>query len=144
MRIDINAQILNRDDGSQHALGRHLILELYNCAPERLDNLTLVEESMTRAAQECQATILNKAFHKFEPQGVSGVLLISESHLAIHTWPEFAYAAVDFFTCSPRCPIAALVTSLQNAFQAGRSQTLEIQRGALQPLPALNPGASTE
>jgi len=80
-------------------LGRHLILELKNCDKEALDNLEYLRQSLCETAEQIGATVLNNVFHQFCPQGVSGVVVIAESHLCIHTWPEYNYAAVDVFTC---------------------------------------------
>lgn len=80
-------------------LGRHILAEFYDCDSNVLNNVKLIEDSMAEAARVAGATIVQKTFHHFSPYGVSGVVVISESHLAIHTWPEFGYAAVDLFTC---------------------------------------------
>ena len=79
-------------------LGRHILAEFFECDSNVLNNPQLVEKYMLEAALECGATVVNKCFHLFMPHGVSGVVIISESHLAIHTWPEYGYAAVDLFT----------------------------------------------
>ncbi len=76
-------------------LGRHLLIEYYNCNEEILKNHELVEEYMNEAAKISGATIVNSLFHHFNPYGVSGAVIIQESHLSIHTWPEYGYAAVD-------------------------------------------------
>lgn len=80
-------------------LGRHLIVEYTGCNRNILDDARLIEEHMNKAAQAAGATIIQSVFHQFSPQGVSGVVVIAESHISIHTWPEYGYAAVDFFTC---------------------------------------------
>ena len=82
-----------------NALGKHLILELKDCDAILLDNLDFIRESMLHAASSTGATVIGDTFHKFSPQGVTGVLAIAESHLCIHTWPEYEYAAADIFTC---------------------------------------------
>ena len=76
------------------ALGRHLLLELFDCDAEALNSLETVKASMVEAAKRAQATIVDVVFHEFNPFGISGVVVIAESHLAIHTWPEYRYAAV--------------------------------------------------
>ncbi|MGE4284683.1 MAG: adenosylmethionine decarboxylase [Clostridia bacterium] len=81
---------------------RHCIMELWECNNEFLDNRELVERVMVEAALEAGAEVREVAFHKFAPQGVSGVVVISESHLAIHTFPEHGYASIDVFTCGER------------------------------------------
>ncbi len=82
-----------------NALGRHVLAEVHGCEPQVLNDIGAVERIMVEAALNAGAEIREVAFHKFSPQGVSGVVVISESHLAVHTWPEHAYAAVDVFTC---------------------------------------------
>ena len=83
----------------ENILGSHILIEAYDCDPEILDDIEVVEETMVDAALKAGAEVREVAFHKFSPQGVSGVVVISESHLSVHTWPEFGYAAVDVFTC---------------------------------------------
>ena len=80
-------------------LGRHLIVEYTGCDRNILDDARLIEEHMNNAAKAAGATVIQSVFHQFSPQGVSGVVVIAESHISIHTWPEYGYAAVDFFTC---------------------------------------------
>ncbi|MCY0880272.1 MAG: adenosylmethionine decarboxylase [Firmicutes bacterium] len=82
-----------------NALGRHILAEVHGCDSEILNDHGAVERIMVSAALKAGAEVREVAFHKFSPQGVSGVVVISESHLAVHTWPELGYAAVDVFTC---------------------------------------------
>ena len=82
-----------------NALGVHLLLELRQCNSHRLDDLEFVRETMIAAARFMDAQIIGESFHRFNPQGITGVLAIAESHLSIHTWPELDYAAADIFTC---------------------------------------------
>jgi S-adenosylmethionine decarboxylase len=82
-----------------NALGRHVLAEVHGCEPQVLNDIGAVERIMVEAALNAGAEVREVAFHKFSPQGVSGVVVISESHLAVHTWPEHGYAAVDVFTC---------------------------------------------
>lgn len=81
------------------ALGCHIIAELSHCNKRALSDIALVKDIMVRAALEAKAQIKEIALHKFSPQGVSGVIVIAESHLSIHTWPETGYAAIDIYTC---------------------------------------------
>jgi S-adenosylmethionine decarboxylase proenzyme len=76
-----------------------MLLELGDCNPKLLNDLEYVKKTMISAAEAIGATIVGQSFHKFSPQGVTGVLAIAESHLSIHTWPEYSYAAADLFTC---------------------------------------------
>lgn len=81
------------------ALGRQVTVEFYDCNPGALADEKLLERVFVEAARASGATVINSVFHAFEPQGVSGVVVISESHFAVHAWPEHDYAAVDIFTC---------------------------------------------
>jgi S-adenosylmethionine decarboxylase len=81
-------------------LGLHVLMEFSECSSEVLNNLELLEVEVNQAAKLSNATLIKSVFHQFSPQGVTGVVVVAESHLAIHTWPEHGYAAVDFFTCN--------------------------------------------
>jgi S-adenosylmethionine decarboxylase len=84
---------------SSEAVGKHCILELYDCDPPKLDDEAFLRDTITTAAKRAGATLLNLITHRFQPQGVTGLALLAESHISIHTWPESGYAAVDVFTC---------------------------------------------
>jgi len=81
------------------AVGKHCILELYDCDCRRLDDEAFLRDAITTAARRAGATLLDLITHRFDPQGVTGLALLAESHISIHTWPESGYAAVDVFTC---------------------------------------------
>jgi S-adenosylmethionine decarboxylase proenzyme len=110
-------------------LGRHLLAEFYDCNPNILNNTALIEQEMAAAAVACGATIVQQAFHHFSPYGVSGVVIIAESHLAIHTWPEYGYAAVDLFTCGDSCDPNVAYNTLRQALHAGEATCTELRRG---------------
>jgi len=78
------------------------LIEYYECDSAVLDDFDRIKRYVLEAARECGATVLDHSFHRFSPQGVSGVVVIAESHIAIHTWPEYRYASVDIFTCGTR------------------------------------------
>ena len=78
---------------------RHLLLELHGCDAAALDDAALVKDLLERAVARVGATLLHTVVHQFTPQGVTGVAVLAESHLSIHTWPEAGYAACDFYTC---------------------------------------------
>ena len=84
---------------SMESLGRHIIVEFYDCDAEKINHVAGIEKLMMKAAELAGATIINSTFHHFSPFGVSGVIVIEESHLAIHTWPEYQFASIDLFTC---------------------------------------------
>lgn len=110
------------------ALGKQIILELYECDAQLLSNPELVEKEMRRAAEAMGATIVTSAFHHFSPLGVSGVVVIQESHLTVHTWPEYAYAAVDIFTCGD-VNMSEGSEYLRKAFSARRTEEKIVPRG---------------
>ena len=112
-------------------LGRHILAEFFECDPNILNNIELVERYMTEAALECGATIVQKCFHLFTPHGVSGVIIISESHLAIHTWPELGYAAVDLFTCGDKCDPKVSYEFLRKMFNSKKATFTELKRGII-------------
>ena len=113
----------------KNILGRHILIEAYDCDPEILDDIEVVEEAMVNAAERAGAEVREVAFHKFSPQGVSGVVVISESHLSVHTWPEFGYAAVDVFTCGDTVNPIVAVDRIRDRFKARRALTSEVKRG---------------
>lgn len=108
--------------------GRHLLAEYHGCAPGRLDDQAHIEGLMRRAAEVAGATVVACVFHRFAPQGVTGVVIIEESHLSVHTWPEHGYAAVDFFTCGD-CDPEAAHDFLRRQLGAARSEIMLIERG---------------
>lgn len=87
-----------------HTVGRHLIAEYYGCDEALLNNPDVLRAHMLAAAERVRVTVVGELFHRYAPQGVSGTILIAESHLSIHTWPEKGYAAVDIFTCGDLDP----------------------------------------
>ncbi len=88
--------------------GKHYLIDLRDCDPEIIKSVDHTREIVLRAAKECGATILDDHFHQFHPIGVSGVVLIAESHISIHTWPESGFAAADIFTCGEMKPQVAI------------------------------------
>ena len=112
-----------------HSLGRHLLLELYDCSSEVLNSLESVKSALVEAAKRAEATIVDVVFHEFNPFGVSGVVVIAESHLAIHTWPEYRYAAVDIFSCGTTLKPAEAASYLVEQFGASRASCVEVKRG---------------
>src|SRR4030067_3591962 len=111
------------------ALGIHLLIELWSCNRQKIDNLDYLEKIMSQAAEVAGATVLKTAFQDFNPQGVSGVVVIAESHLTIHTWPEYGYAAVDVFTCGTKVDPRRAAGFLERELEAGNMHLRELQRG---------------
>lgn len=113
------------------ALGRHIIVEYYDCSPDLLNDVTFIESCMESAARDAGATIINSTFHHFSPYGVSGVVVIQESHLAIHTWPEYGFASVDLFTCGGSVDPWLAYKILKEKFEAGHGSAMELSRGEM-------------
>lgn len=110
-------------------LGRHILVEFYNCDKEILNDHTLIEKYMNEAAEAAKATIVKSVFHLFNPWGVSGAVVIQESHLTIHTWPEYGYAAVDLFTCGDEVNPWIAFDYLNEKLKAEKTETTEVPRG---------------
>ncbi len=102
------------------ALGRQLTIEYYECGQNVLLSCDAVEKALLKGADDSGATIISSSFHKFEPQGVSGVVIIAESHFTVHAWPEHDYAAVDIFTCGDNINLDAAIHSMEKSFGSGR------------------------
>ena len=113
------------------ALGKHILVELYCCDREILNSQEIIGEAMNKAALRSGATIVSSNFHKFNPHGVSGVVIIAESHLTIHTWPEYDYAAVDLFTCGDTVDAWKGFEYLKETLKAENISTIEMKRGQL-------------
>ncbi len=109
--------------------GWQCVLDLYDCTCAEIDDLDWVRDTMLAAARVAQATIVTDSFHRFEPHGLSGVVVIAESHIAIHTWPERRYAAIDVFTCNSRLMVDAAARFLAQAFAAGSVRKTDFTRG---------------
>ncbi len=114
-----------------NALGKHLLLELKDCDKEVLNDVAFLKGALLAAASECGATVLGESFHQFSPQGISGVVVIAESHLFIHTWPEYDYAAADIFTCGNSVQPEKAAQTLIRKLGAKNHSIVEIQRGIL-------------
>jgi S-adenosylmethionine decarboxylase len=115
--------------GEEPSLGSHLLVELYGCKGDLLETEAYVGEAMRQAAVESKATVVEQSFHEFKPYGVSGAVIIQESHYTIHTWPEHRYAAVDLFYCGGTVLVHRAVEVLQERFKPERIKFLVVRRG---------------
>lgn len=111
------------------ALGYHYLIELYECQSDTLKNADLIEDILRQAVKKSHSHEIGRIFHRFSPHGMSGVILISESHFSIHTWPEYNYAAVDFFTCTNENKISEAYSFLVKQLNSKRHSITEIKRG---------------
>ncbi len=118
------------------ALGKHLLLELKDCDAELLDNMEYLREALSSVASSIGATVIKDSFYQFSPQGISGVVIIAESHISVHTWPEFRYAAVDVFTCGEVIQPVRAVKPLAEKLKAKSTSYIELKRGLLTESPA--------
>jgi S-adenosylmethionine decarboxylase len=111
------------------AIGRHIILEMWGC--QNLDSVETAEQALREMVDALDVNLLDLKVYPFSPIGVTGMAIVSESHLVIHTWPEHGYAAVDVFTCgAPRDPQEA-VTVLRRLYRPEHIGVMEINRGQM-------------
>lgn len=116
-------------EGEEPSLGSHLLVELYGCEGKSLENELSVGSAMREAAVQSEATVVAQSFHEFMPYGVSGAVIIQESHYTIHTWPEHGYAAVDLFYCGGTVKVHKAIEVLQQQFKPSRIKFLVVRRG---------------
>lgn len=114
--------------GPSSPMGRHLLLEFHGCDRAVLLDAGRIETILREAAADAGTQVLQTFFHRFDGDGVTGVLVLAESHISIHTWPEHLYAAVDLFTCGAGRPEKAL-RALQLGFRAKTLEQLLVRRG---------------
>lgn len=114
---------------TQDSLGLHMLAEYYQCNSDLINNLEYLEEHLLESARIAGATIVTSSFHPFSPVGISGIVVVKESHFAIHTWPEYDYAAVDFFTCSDRLSFQKAYDYLTQKLQSQKHSYKVVKRG---------------
>lgn len=110
-------------------LGRHLILETWGCCKEILDNVDVVKGILIKATESAGATLVEVVCHRFSPYGVTGVAILAESHISVHTWPEYGYAAVDIFLCGNAIDPQNAASFIIQAFHAQETSLMELKRG---------------
>ncbi|MBX3113512.1 MAG: adenosylmethionine decarboxylase [Fimbriimonadaceae bacterium] len=120
---------LPRLKGEEPSLGSHILIELFDCDPQALELENSVGGAMKDAAVASEATVVTDSFHEFKPYGVSGAVIIQESHYTIHTWPEHKYAAVDLFYCGGTIYVDRAIEVLRERFKPGRMKFLVVRRG---------------
>ncbi|MGE9267202.1 MAG: adenosylmethionine decarboxylase [Verrucomicrobiales bacterium] len=108
--------------------GHHLLLEFSHCRPELLTELEPLKHALEDAARRAGATVIDTLLHRFSPQGLSGIVIIAESHLAVHTWPQHQYAAIDIFTCGHPDIATRIHQNLLAAFQPRYHQQQNLTR----------------
>lgn len=121
-----------------HRMGQQVLGELTFCERDKLDDPELLETLLREAASSAGATLLSVHVHRFQPHGVSGVAILAESHLAVHTWPELGYAAVDSFTCGDHVDPVKALERLEQGFGARCTSSMELYRGMHPSVPAMD------
>lgn len=111
-------------------LGEHYIIEFFGCEGELTERLK-VEEILMEAVKQSGAKMIGSFFHQFKPYGVSGVIIIEESHLSIHTWPEYGYAAVDYFFCASYVDFDKALKVMTDHFKPSEVLVKKMERGVL-------------
>jgi len=109
-------------------IGKHALFELHGGNPNLLNDEDFVKSALTEAAEVAGATLLSLVSHKFSPQGVTAVALLSESHISLHSWPEFGFASIDCYTCGSHTDPEAACKSLKDAFEATYSSIRLLRR----------------
>jgi len=110
-------------------MGRHVLLDLYGCDAKLLNDFEFLQKLFHDTAERLDCTIVQEVFHRFSPQGVSGVVVIAESHLSVHTWPEKGYAAVDLYTCGDPTKLDLMPEMLKQALGAAGYEYKKHPRG---------------
>jgi S-adenosylmethionine decarboxylase len=121
------------------ALCQHTLLEFHQCDPSLLEHSREVKKLLCKAVAQGGGTIVKAVFHNFSPYGVSGVVVITESHVTIHTWPEYGYAAVDIFSCSEKLNHSAIREGVKAALGAKKTFAKSFKRGFVGKLQAPTP-----
>ena len=110
-------------------LANHQIVEFNDCEESKIDNSDFVRKIFLEAAELGSATVVSECFHEFSPYGITGVLVIAESHISIHTWPEHKYAAVDIFSCGNKVDYNKIIDYLKNKLKCKNCSLISINRG---------------
>lgn len=121
------------ETGNSSPMGRHVLVELNDCPSALIDSTSRLESVMKSCAIEAGATVVSSHFHRFAPQGVSGVVVIAESHLTIHSWPEHGYAAIDVFTCGESFIADKIARLLIDRIEAGSHHWQAFDRSPAAP-----------
>ena len=129
--MDTNQSVLPKKN---NALGVHYIVECTGCHSNLLTDITALKHAMEECAKNAGATVVETVLHQFNPHGLSGVVVIAESHLAIHTWPEHQYAAIDIFTCGMPAVAEGIYQNIIRTFAPTSHSMQRIERAPAPPL----------
>lgn len=114
------------------SLGTHILVDFYGCCQTELNDIDKIRKAMLEAARLAKASVVEESFHMFSPYGVSGAVIIQESHFTIHTWPEYCYAAIDLFTCGDNLDLKRAMLFLKDRFACSRMEYTNVLRGRIQ------------
>lgn len=115
-----------------NVLGFQTTIDFYGCNTEKINSTDFIEDVLKKAAKKMNLTVVKSTIHSFYPIGVSGVIVIQESHLAIHTWPEYNYVALDFFTCNKAYELTDGINWLKEMFEAKKMEIVSEKRGNIE------------
>ena len=115
-----------------NVLGFQTTIDFYGCNTEKINSTDFIEDVLKKAAKKMNLTVVKSTIHSFYPIGVSGVIVIQESHLAIHTWPEYNYVALDFFTCNKAYELTDGINWLKEMFEAKKMEIVSEKRGDIE------------
>lgn len=118
----------------KESLGQQVTIDYYDCDPSVINTSNSIKAILEKAAKIMNLTIVNTTIHEFSPIGVSGVIVIKESHIAIHTWPEHKYVALDFFTCNHTCDLKEGILWIKEQLKAKRIEKQSSHRGLLEKM----------
>ena len=113
------------------ALGIEILCDFYNCSKNKMSDKNEIEKIIIQAVEESGATIVETKLFHFSPYGLTGLIIITESHFSIHTWPEHGYIAIDYFTCNKKLEINKTIEILKNYFEPENMEINEISRGEI-------------
>jgi len=125
-----------KEGGPLKTTSQHILVEYMECNRDTLNRVDAIERLLVAAAEAAKAHIVDRVFHQYAPQGVSGVVVVEESHLSVHTWPEAGYAAVDFFTCGECTPERAIEV-IRAGLEARHHEVLFLMRGMCPEEPSI-------
>ena len=110
-------------------LGHQTNIEFYGCPSDLIDDVVQIKQILIDVAEHINLSVVNTTIHRFSPIGVSGVVVIKESHIAVHTWPEHGYVAIDFFTCNQSYEIEKAIVYLFDKLEAKAKEVVSLKRG---------------
>ena len=128
----LKRKYVSSNENKRQSLGVHLIIDYYGCNPKIISETKKIKNIMHEAAKKSNSTIVTEEFHEFQPYGVSGAIIIQESHFTIHTWPEYNYAAVDLFSCGDSVDLNIALNYIKKCFESDKYEYTNVKRGFIE------------